>query len=331
MQQCEPPPLRLGSPAGLHVAVGIALFINPRSRANRRNPAGIHALAQAMGDTGVVLSPPSLNAIADLAGSLAKNPPDVIAIHGGDGTVHSIVTRLIPAFGDRPLPPLALLTGGTMNVVPRSLGLTADPETFMAQLAARVRDARPIECLDRRCMKVGDSYGFVFGNGVIGSFLDEYYATGSYGPGRALWIGVRGLSSKLAGGDYAARAFAPFKGQVTIDGHRLADDEFTAISAGTVREVGLGFKLNHRANEDGSRFNVVVIKAEPLSLMADLLPVRLGQGIAPSRADSRLASHVRIEPAAANMTYTVDGDMYRSTGPLEITMGPVLRLAKPVW
>lgn len=309
--------------------MGIALFINPRSRANRRNPGGIHALAQAMGDTGVVLSPPSLNAIGDLVQTLAKAPPDVIAIHGGDGTVHSIVTRLIPAFGDRPLPPLALLTGGTMNVVPRSLGLAADPVVFMSRLANRVREGRGIDAVARRCMQVGDNYGFVFGNGVIAGFLQEYYATGSYGTARAAWIALRAVSSKVTGGDYGARTLAPFRGRVLVDGEAVAGTQFTAISAATVREVGLGFKLNHRADEDPNRFNVVLINGQPVSLLADLVPVKMGHGIAPARADSRLATRLRLEPEAGPMPYTIDGDMYRSPGPLELRVGPSLRLAKP--
>lgn len=309
--------------------VGIALFINPRSRANRRNPAGIHALARAMGETGQVLSPPSLDALTDVAAQLAQKPPAVIAIHGGDGTVHNVLTRLIPAFGDTPLPPLALLTGGTMNVVPRSLGLTAAPVAFMSQLASHIRAGHAPRVLTRRCLQVGAQYGFVFGNGVVAAFLEEYYATSSYGAARALWVGMRAVSSKLAGGAYGARALAPFSGRVLIEGEALPGLRFTAISAATVREVGLGFKLNHRADEDPDRFNVVVIKADPVALLADLLPVQFGQGIAASRADSRLATWVRLEPDRPGMAYTIDGDMYRSQGPLDLRIGPVLRLVRP--
>ncbi|MDX2023519.1 MAG: diacylglycerol kinase family protein [Deltaproteobacteria bacterium] len=312
--------------------MGIALFINPRSRANRKNPDGIHALARAMGETGQVFSPPSLDAVADLAVSLAQAPPDIIAIHGGDGTVHSVITRLIPAFaaaGDRPLPPLALLTGGTMNVVPRSLGLAAPPVAFMEHLAACQRAGRAPDIVARRCLQVGAHYGFVFGNGSVAGFLDEYYSTGSYGASRALWIGVRAMSSKVTGSAYGKHTLPPFEGLIEVDGLPHPGRSFTAVCAATVREVGLGFKLHNRADEDPDRFNLVVVKGQPLELLVDLLPVRLGQGISPARADSLLASHVRLHPTQPDMPYTIDGDMYRTSAPLDLRIGPLLRLARP--
>ena len=312
--------------------MGIALFINPRSRANRKHPEGIHALAQAMGETGQVFSPPTLEAVSDLAVSLAQDPPDIIAIHGGDGTVHSVITRLIPAFaafGNRPLPPLALLTGGTMNVVPRSLGLAAPPVAFMEHLARCQRAGQLPQTVSRSCLQVGQHYGFVFGNGSVAGFLQEYYSTGSYGTSRALWIGLRAMSSKLAGSAYSKHALPSFEGKVEVDGILQPGSSFTAVCAATVREVGLGFKLHNRADEDPARFNVVVVKGQPLELLADLLPVRLGQGISPARADSLLTNHVRLTPSTPDMPYTIDGDMYRTSGPLDLRMGPLLQLARP--
>ena len=76
---------------------GIALLINPMSRRNRRDPAGVHRLAMAMGDTGQVHRPDKAGLPA-LATTLAEDPPAALAIHGGDGTVHQILSTVIPAF-----------------------------------------------------------------------------------------------------------------------------------------------------------------------------------------------------------------------------------------
>jgi len=309
--------------------VGIALFVNPRSQRNRRDPAAVHRLARALGDAGTLLSPPS-EELPALALRLAADPPDVIAIHGGDGTVHVLLTALVPAFAGRPLPPFALLTGGTMNVVPRSLGLDTEPEGFLAGIVRDARAGRTPETLTRRCLQVGERFGFVFANGVFATFLEEFYAGGSYGAGRALWVGMRAVASGLVGGHYAAHALRPFRGGVTIDGSPLPGRLHTAISAATVSQVGLGFKVNHRADEDPERFSVVAVTASPLAMLADLAPVRLGQGFAPERAITRLASKLLLEPeVACEMPYTVDGDLYRTTAALAIAPGPFLRLIRP--
>jgi hypothetical protein len=102
------------------------------------------------------------------------------------------------------------------------------------------------------------------------------------------------------------------------------------LLAGTVREVGLGFKLIHRADDDLERFGVLAIHASPLSLVPDLLAAHAGRGIAPRRAYSAVASSMEIVPRdGAGMTYTIDGDLYRTEEPLSISMGPSITIVKP--
>jgi diacylglycerol kinase family enzyme len=311
--------------------VGIALFINPRSRANRRHPERVHELAKAVGRAGGrVISTPSLDALHKEAILVAQEPPQAIAIHGGDGTVHAVISALIPAFGKRPLPPLALLTGGTMNVVPRSLALDFAPNKFLDDLSDRIINGLPLEIVNRHCLRIGDRYGFVFGNGFVAGFLHEYYGAGNaYGPGRALWIGLRTVLSDVVGGEYAERTLRPFRGSVKVDDQILPHELYTAITAGTVAEVGLGMKLIHRADEDIDKFNCVVIHAPAIELLADLAPVRQGKGLSPSRADSYLCKTLTMAPSGGDMPYTIDGDMYVARAPLEIRLGPQLGLLKP--
>lgn len=57
-----------------------------------------------------------------LALGLLDHPPDLLAVCGGDGTINEVVSRLpAPPF------PLAILPGGTANVMARELGLPLDP------------------------------------------------------------------------------------------------------------------------------------------------------------------------------------------------------------
>ena len=102
------------------------------------------------------------------------------------------------------------------------------------------------------------------------------------------------------------------------------------MGAATVREVGLGFKLNHRADEDPQRFAVLAIHAGALPLAMDLLPVHQGRGVAPERAFSALASRLELQPDfQGEYVYTIDGDLYRATGALEVGLGPPIRFFRP--
>ena len=72
-----------------------------------------------------------------------RTPPAIIAVHGGDGTLHRTITALGRAFGDDPIPPIAILCGGTMNVVATSLGIRERPTAFLTALGRRGRPRRP--------------------------------------------------------------------------------------------------------------------------------------------------------------------------------------------
>jgi diacylglycerol kinase (ATP) len=311
------------------MCVSIVVFVNPGSRANRRDPDHARRFARILGETGHVLTPASSDALAAEARQVAQAQPSIIGVHGGDGTLHWTVTALLRAYGERPLPPLALLPGGTMNVVASSLGIQVQPETLLAQLAAAQRADRPPSVVVRRCMKVQDEFGFVFGTGLISNFLEEYYAAGEYGAMRAIGILARSILSEVASGRYAKRIFRRFRGRVFVDGEILPWNVLLGLGAATVSEVGLGFKLNHRADDHPGRFSVLAIHSSPLGLTWDLPAVRQGRGISPRRAWSAVATRLVIEPDEPETQYTVDGDLYRARGSLTVELGPALSFARP--
>jgi diacylglycerol kinase (ATP) len=309
--------------------MSVVLVVNPHSRVNRRDRKMAQRLGAALGENGRVIAASSLAELADAAAEVMRKPPGAIAIHGGDGTLHKSVAALLRASGEAPLPPIAILPGGTMNVVASSLGLVDQPEAIAARLGQAVRAGQRLATRPRRCLRIGDTHGFVFGNGLMANFLEEYYATDDYGPRRAAWLLLRTFSSAVVRGPYSKQIFRRFEGNVLVDGKPLPKRTYTGIGAATVREVGMGFKLNHRADEDADRFSVLAIHAGPLSLSRDLVAVHRGEGIAPARAHSDLASTLRIEPEASETIYTIDGDLYRGAGPIDISTGPCLQFFVP--
>ena len=310
----------------------IVVFLNPRSRANRKDPGLGRRLARTLGDAGRVFASPTFEALADDARALALAPPRVIAVHGGDGTLHHVLSALLDAFeGGPPLPPIAILGGGTMNVVSASLGIRARAFPLLSRLVRQVRTGAPLPTVPRRCLKVGNQFGFVFGTGILANFLGEYYRTPGYGPGRALWLLAKIFVSALTSGPLADRVFKPRSDRVIVDGQVLPFAALTAISAATVREVGLRFKLNHRADDDPDRFAVLAIHGSARTLIPELFSVWMGRGISSARAFSALASDLRIElvPAGGDCPYTVDGDLYRLHEPLRVAIGPRVDFIDP--
>jgi diacylglycerol kinase (ATP) len=281
-----------------------------------------------LGDHGRVFAPKTLEELADETVGLRADPPSVIAVHGGDGTLHRTVAALGLAFGEAPIPPLAILGGGTMNVVSSSLGIRQPAAPFLAAIVEAVRANRRLELVRRRCLRIGDTLGFIFGNGLMANFLGEYYGTGEYGPARATWLLLRAIGSALINGPFIHKLFKRFEGTVEVDGQALERAVFIGVGAATVREVGLGFKLNHRADDDVERFGVLAIHGRPAGLIPEFWAVYQGRGIAPKRAFSAVASTLKITPKSGSMAYTIDGDLYKGEGPLTISVGPHVDFVK---
>jgi diacylglycerol kinase family enzyme len=267
--------------------------------------------------------------LAEEARRAARESPSVIAIHGGDGTLHRTLSALIAAYGGRPLPPVAILPGGTMNVVAASLDIRVKPEDLLAELAARARAGQAPVTIHRRCLRVGSDYGFIFGNGLLTNFLEEYYARGRYGTRRALWVLFHILISLFTTGRYARRVFRRFRGRVHVDGRMLPRTDLTGIGAATVSEIGFRFKLHHRADDDPEHMGGLAIHGSALSLLLDVLAVRLGRGLSPKRATSFVADRLVIEPEDQQTAYTLDGDLYASHGSLTVEVGPALEIVRP--
>ena len=281
-----------------------------------------------LGAEGRVFAPKTLEELADEAVALRADPPTVIAVHGGDGTLHRTVAALGRAFGETPIPPLAILGGGTMNVVSASLRIRQPAAPFLTAILGAVRANQPFQTVRRRCLRIGDTLGFIFGNGLMANFLGEYYGTGEYGPIRATWLLLRAMGSALIDGPFIHKLFKRFEGTVEVDGQALERTVFIGVGAATVREVGLGFKLNHRADDDVERFGVLAIHGRPAGLIPEFPAVYQGRGISPKRAFNAVASTLKITPQSGSMAYTIEGDLYKGEGPLTISVGPHIEFVK---
>ena len=309
--------------------MALLVFVNPGSRANRRDPGCADRFAKILGTRGRVAAPTNLEHLTEEAQRAAAESPSIIGIHGGDGTLHRTLSALIAAYGKKSLPPIAILPGGNMNVVASSLGIRVRPERLLAELVAAEQAGKAPTTFRRRCLRVGNHHGFIFGSGLLYNFLEAYYARGSYGARRAVWIVFRIVFSLLTARRFAARIFRRLRASVKVDGKELPHTDLTGLGAATVSEIGFRFKLHHRADEDPERMAVVAIHCGPLSLLLDALNVRLGRGISPKRASSFVASRLDIEPDGPQTAYSLDGDLCVSSGPLTVEVGPALEIIRP--
>ena len=299
---------------------GVALITNPRSRANLRRPQLADTLRALLGSEVHVAAPEGLTAMAEQLGRWHDADVRLLAIHGGDGTLHRVVTALIDTWRDRPLPRLALLPGGTMNIVANSLGQRGRVEQLAPTLLQSDLTGRDVWTL-RIEGTAGVHYGFLWGNGIIGRFLEVYYEGSEPTPAKAAWILGRGALSAPFGGAAIKRLTRPFRGRLQVDHEDWGAGPWTAIAAGTVEQLGLGFRAFHLAPRHPGQLHAIGIGSGVAALAWDLQRIYRGRG--PSGAGNREAPARRIAlESDETIGYMIDGDFHTSEGRLTVEVGP---------
>ena len=307
---------------------GIGLVTNPRSRKNRKDPAAVTRLAYLLGNRGVPEATKSLDDLYRVAEEFKKERIDILAINGGDGTIHVTLSAIIKTYGtDLPLPMIAILRGGTMNTIANSLGIKGETANILFNVVDKYHTREEFQLFERRVLKVGEDYGCIFGNGLIYNFLNLYYeaAKGRPTPLTAAKVFVRGLFSSFVSGAYSKRLFRRFRAQITVDGQEWAREDFLTVAASCVEQIGLGFRPFYRVRDQPDRFAVLGIHApSALSFVMELPRVHAGKAMRRDKLIDAAAQEV-VFRSDEDQAYTVDGDTYVSGRELVLTNGPPVK------
>jgi diacylglycerol kinase family enzyme len=310
---------------------GIGLITNPRSRVNLRDPGRARRLGYLIGSHGTAEATRSIDDLYRVCEEFKKERIDVLGISGGDGTLHHTLTAMIRTYGDElPLPPVAILRGGTMTTIARSFGIFGATPKLTFELVDRHRRGMlgSIPWLERTILQIGDKYGFIFGNGIIYNFLHEYYATGRPSPATAAQLIVRAAGSAMVRGPLARRIYKRFHARVVADGDSWACQDFITVAASVVEQIGLGFKPFLRCNERAGAFALLGIHTDAMGFVSELPNILAGKPMRRDKVIDKVASDVLFE-SDGKLEYIVDGDTYVQAEPLRLRAGPTLRFLRP--
>ncbi len=325
---------------------GIGVVFNPHSGTNRRDSRALDRLDRTLGDQGVVRTASSPEALRRIAQEFRRLELDVIGISGGDGTNSATLTGLLDMYRGAALPRIALLRGGTMNTVARAVGVRSGrPDALLERLcrAWRERAARSLPQVERHVLRVreldppalspdapgapGSRVGFLFGTGVVCGFLAEYHAAGSTRPLAAATTLLRGVASAVVGGALQRRMSEPFRGRVEIEsGAPWEERDYLAVAGGTIDQIGLGFRPFHRYDAALDAFHLLGLHSSALRLVRELPRIRRGEPLRPGCAEECVTPRAVLHPASGGLRYMIDGDLLVSRGPLEVTIGPRIRI-----
>jgi diacylglycerol kinase family enzyme len=247
-----------------------------------------------------------------------------VAVCGGDGTHHHVLSRFINIYKKNTLPPILHLRAGTMNTQPRTINLKGKPGRILKRLIALLKKNGNPKLFIRDTIRVGDKYCFIFGTGMTANFLAEYYKGEGTGPKKAVKTIAKAIRGVAFGADVGS-LFDRLDCKVVIDGNLVPHNDFIAVIASTVDDIGIGFKAMHRAYEKDGTFHILSVGCEPSVIVKNLIKIKTGTPVCHPYVFDNIGKKVEIT-SNKKIFYQMDGDLYETKGKLVAEIGPPVRL-----
>lgn len=299
---------------------GIGIIANPHSKLNKRNPWRKNLLSYIVGEQGQLEVTDSLEELSKVANDFHQKNIEILGINGGDGTISQTLTAIIREYGEKPLPRIAILKGGTMNMLAANLGIRGAPEQVLYRLVENYSREAKLPTTRMSTLKINDHYGFLFGNGVASNFLNLFYQNKSGPLGVCLLIAkifVSRFSKKLL----YHQIFQTVPTSIATDESEASDLMCSAVFCATVQKMPMGLKMfplakNHKLQV--SAFHGHVDKQVwqlPKAIIKSANKEYPGRKIL-TGTEARI---VRPSP----YSYTLDGELFEcDSQELRIELGP---------
>ncbi len=304
---------------------GIGVILNPHSRSNRYNPERIERLAFIVGDKGSCHATQDVLDVRAIAEEFAARGIEILCISGGDGTIHHTISTFIHTYGERPLPKIALLRGGTVNNVATAIGLKGTPEEILSRLILQYHAQKDLHTEQVHCLCINGHYGFLFGNGFVSNFIREYIRMGQGGGSNIAILMTRLIVGSFFQTKYSLQMIHRFDAAVSIDGRPWPFKNYVMVSAGAVEAFGIGVEPFHRARERAGFFHVVAYAMTPRQICGEFWRVWRGKHM---QSENRLdaLAHELVIHFKEPMQYMIDGELYEPTNTVTVRSGPALTM-----
>jgi hypothetical protein len=173
----------------------------------------------------------------------------------------------------------------------------------------------------------GGRLGFLFGMGLGYGFLEEYYRRGDPHPtpADAAKTLAHLSASIVARGETAKRVASPVPVRIVGDGRQWEDRSYLTVLAGTVPEIGLGFRPFFMMEDGVEAFHLVGVHGAPPLVVARLPKTRSGKPMGDDCAEDALLSRATFDCPDGTVRYFLDGDLHQADGELVVEVGPRVR------
>jgi hypothetical protein len=227
----------------------LGLISNPLSGGNRK---GLHIIREVLAGRPQAhhLEASTPLEVGSALAEFAQREVDVVAVNGGDGTIHAVLTELFRQPSPGPVPVLALLRSGTASMIARDVGLSGSRRVALSRLLTWINTGcgsaavvqRPILKVERPPDQE-PLYGMFFGAAGICQgiqfCLDRVHARGMSGQ---LAAGLTLGRFLIAAARMDKSLLFPVLATVGLDREPSEQREFLLILISTLERLFLGLR-----------------------------------------------------------------------------------------
>lgn len=310
----------------------IGLIFNPFANLNKKNTKGkLRKIENILHNHGLVRTTNSKFEIPGIMREFHDNDIKILCISGGDGTISSVITSYINLLGDKELPLLVPLKGGTMNFISADAGLSVDQIKVCKNLTRLIRDNKQLRSIERGIIKVIDPrfdlpyYTFTWVDGYLYRFIKWYYR---YGGGTSVALKLMMKSFILFLTNLNNDLFKQVNSSVSINNKRLPFESHLFIAAASVKRLVLGFKAFSEQPKAGERFNIIYMRLPYVKKILYKLPLGLYWSLHSDKSGNFLNQSTHSVKIEGNRGYVIDGEVIDTEKPIDIRleMGPTIKI-----
>jgi diacylglycerol kinase (ATP) len=298
----------------------IGLIANIHSGKNKRNPRIIEQFRKILGSKGELILSSSLEKLPKEVLRLKQENVEIIAINGGDGTVHQTITAIFQIYGDEPWPKIAILKGGTMNNIARNVGipLLDSAHTMLRTLV----ESENFKTIIKHPLIVDEKYaGFIYGTAGIATFLEEYYENGNTSVWKAAWMSIRSITSAFIKGPYSKRIFASKPITIQVDNKHGKNDHYNNLGISTLSDLGFYLKPFYETISRPDIAHLITMNCSPLNIVFALPKMWRAKPTQKSYIEDLSGQRITLT-FGGEQSYTLDGDLYPVCNQQNIRIGP---------
>jgi diacylglycerol kinase (ATP) len=231
--------------------IRLGVIHNPKSGGNRRRGRLHEVREQIAGARLAHREGDSLESLVEGTWGLLRDGVEVIAVNGGDGTVQAVLTGLLRADVEGPLPLIAVLPGGTTNTTARNVGYGVATTAALGELAYRALGGRLEGTAQKSAVVRVDRgndpdplFAMFFGAGGVyhgirlaKEQVESRGMRGQLGAGLALAV----FLTKIATGE-GGTLFPPLCARMSVDGGPTREERLLGLLVSTMERQFLGLK-----------------------------------------------------------------------------------------